>query len=399
MLDKDSPYTYLKICKFADSKISTSMVPIQMVDLKRQYSKIKPQVDAAVQEVLESAAFINGAPVQQFSQELGQYLGTKHVIPCANGTDALQIAMMALGLEPGDEVITPSFTFIATAEVIALLRLKPVFVDIDPKTYCIDPQAIEKAITPKTKAIVPVHLYGHSADIEAIMEIAEQHNLFVIEDNAQAIGSHYTKKDGTTKKVGTFGHIGCTSFFPSKNLGCYGDGGALFTDDDALAAKIRMVANHGQSQRYYHDTVGVNSRLDTLQAVVLRIKLQLLDQYIASRREVANAYDTAFANIPQIITPYQAPNQLHVFHQYTLQLEDADRNKLQAFLAEKQVPSMIYYPVPAHRQKMFEGMTATNMHLPVTDTLTGTVISLPIHTEMDRDQLDHIIQSITSFLN
>ena len=375
------------------------MVPIQMVDLKRQYSKIKPQVDAAIQDVLESAAYINGAPVQQFSQELGQYLGSKHVIPCANGTDALQIAMMALGLEPGDEVITPSFTFIATAEVIALLRLKPVFVDIDPQTYCIDPAAIEKAITPKTKAIVPVHLYGHSAAIEPIMEIAQKHNLYVIEDNAQAIGSHYTMKDGTTKKVGTFGHIGCTSFFPSKNLGCYGDGGALFTDDDALAAKIRMIANHGQSQRYYHDEVGVNSRLDTLQAVVLRVKLQLLDQYIAARRAVATAYDTAFANTPQIVTPFQATNQLHVFHQYTMQLNGADRNKLQAYLQEKQVPAMIYYPVPAHRQKMFEGMVDPKLALPVTDSLTGKVISLPIHTEMDEDQLTHITDSVKSFLN
>lgn len=375
------------------------MVPIQMVDLKRQYSKIKPQVDAAIQDVLESAAFINGAPVQQFSQELGQYLGSKHVIPCANGTDALQIAMMALGLEPGDEVITPSFTFIATAEVIALLRLKPVFVDIDPQTYCIDPAAIEKAITPKTKAIVPVHLYGHSAAIEPIMEIARRHNLYVIEDNAQAIGSHYTMKDGTTKKVGTFGHIGCTSFFPSKNLGCYGDGGALFTDDDALAAKIRMIANHGQSQRYYHDEVGVNSRLDTIQAVVLRIKLQLLDEYIAARRAVATAYDTGFAGIPQIVTPFQAANQLHVFHQYTMQLNGADRNKLQAYLQEKQVPAMIYYPVPAHRQKMFEGMVDPKLSLPVTDSLTGKVISLPIHTEMDEDQLTHIIDSVKSFLN
>lgn len=375
------------------------MVPIQMVDLKRQYNKIKPQVDAAMLDVLESAAFINGGPVQQFSQELGDYLGTRHVIPCANGTDALQIAMMALGLQPGDEVITPSFTFIATAEVIALLQLKPVFVDIDPKTYCIDPQAIEKAITPKTKAIVPVHLYGHCSDMDSIMDIANKHGLYVIEDNAQAIGSNYTLKNGVTKKAGTFGHIGCTSFFPSKNLGCYGDGGALFTDNAELAAKIRMVANHGQSQRYYHDVVGVNSRLDTLQAVVLRIKLQLLDQYIAARREVAAAYDAAFAGNPHVITPYQAPNQLHVFHQYTLQLEGKDRNELQAFLADKKVPAMIYYPVPGHRQKMFEGMTETNQHLPITDTLTTKVISLPIHTEMDPDQLNHIIESVQSFLN
>lgn len=375
------------------------MVPIQMVDLKRQYNKIKPEVDAAMLEVLDSAAFINGAPVQQFAQELGAYLGTRHVIPCANGTDALQIAMMALGLQPGDEVITPSFTFIATAEVIALLQLKPVFVDIDPKTYCIDPQAIEKAITPKTKAIVPVHLYGHSADMDGIMAIAEKHGLYVIEDNAQAIGSDYTTKNGVTKKAGTFGHIGCTSFFPSKNLGCYGDGGALFTDDDALAAKIRMVANHGQSARYYHDVVGVNSRLDTLQAVVLRIKLQQLDNYIAARRAVAAAYDAAFAGNPYIITPYQAPNQVHVFHQYTLQIEGKDRNELQAYLAEKKVPAMIYYPVPGHRQKMFEGMTETHQHLPVTDTLTTKVISLPIHTEMDPDQLAFIIDSVQSFLN
>ncbi len=375
------------------------MVPIQMVDLKRQYNKIKPQVDAAMLDVLESAAFINGGPVQQFSQELGDYLGTRHVIPCANGTDALQIAMMALGLQPGDEVITPSFTFIATAEVIALLQLKPVFVDIDPKTYCIDPQAIEKAITPKTKAIVPVHLYGHCSDMDSIMDIANKHGLYVIEDNAQAIGSNYTLKNGVTKKAGTFGHIGCTSFFPSKNLGCYGDGGALFTDNAELAAKIRMVANHGQSQRYYHDVVGVNSRLDTLQAVVLRIKLQLLDQYIAARREVAAAYDAAFAGNPHVITPYQAPNQLHVFHQYTLQLEGKERNELQAFLADKKVPAMIYYPVPGHRQKMFEGMTETNQHLPITDTLTTKVISLPIHTEMDPDQLNHIIESVQSFLN
>ncbi|WP_126247501.1 DegT/DnrJ/EryC1/StrS family aminotransferase [Chitinophaga rhizosphaerae] len=374
------------------------MVPIQMVDLKRQYNKIKPEVDAAMLEVLNGAAFINGAPVQHFAQELGQYLGTRHVIPCANGTDALQIAMMALGLQPGDEVITPSFTFIATAEVIALLQLKPVFVDIDPKTYCIDPQAIEKAITPKTKAIVPVHLYGHSAEMDSIMEIAEKHGLYVIEDNAQAIGSDYTTKNGVTKKAGTFGHIGCTSFFPSKNLGCYGDGGALFTDDDALAAKIRMVANHGQSARYYHDVVGVNSRLDTLQAVVLRIKLQQLDQYIAARREVAAAYDKAFAGNKYIVTPYQAPNQVHVFHQYTLQIEGKDRNELQAFLAGQKVPAMIYYPVPGHRQKMFEGMTETHQHLPVTDTLTTKVISLPIHTEMDADQLNHIIESVLSFL-
>ncbi|MBV7533885.1 DegT/DnrJ/EryC1/StrS aminotransferase family protein [Chitinophaga sp. sic0106] len=375
------------------------MVPIQMVDLKRQYNKIKPQVDAAIQEVLESSAFINGGAVQQFSQELQQYLDVKHVIPCANGTDALQIAMMALGLEPGDEVITPSFTFIATAEVIALLRLKPVFVDIDPKTYCLDVAQIEKAITPKTKAIVPVHLYGHVADMEPLMEVANKHNLYVIEDNAQAIGADYTFKDGSKKKAGAIGHIGCTSFFPSKNLGCYGDGGAIFTNDDAIAAQIRMVANHGQSARYYHDVVGVNSRLDTVQAAVLRIKLPLLDEYVKARRAVADAYDAAFADVPQIVTPYRAANSYHVFHQYTLQLEGADRLALQQYLAEKQVPAMIYYPVPAHRQKMFADFGGAEFDLPVTDALTHKVISLPIHTEMDADQLDHIIQSVKSFLN
>lgn len=374
------------------------MVPIQMVDLKRQYTKIKSQVDAAIGEVLDSSAFINGGAVQKFGSELQSYLGVKHVIPCANGTDALQIAMMALGLEPGDEVITPSFTFIATAEVIALLQLKPVFVDVDPQTYCVDIAAVEKAITSKTKAIVPVHLYGHVTDMEPLMALAEKHKLYVIEDNAQAIGADYTFADGTKKKAGTIGHIGCTSFFPSKNLGCYGDGGAIFTNDDDLAAKIRMVANHGQSARYYHDVVGCNSRLDSVQAAVLRIKLPLLDEYITARRAVADAYDAAFADMPQITTPYRAPYSYHVFHQYTLQLNGADRNELQKYLAEKEVPAMIYYPVPAHRQKMFEHFGGAAFDLPVTDNLTTKVISLPIHTEMDPDQLEYIIQSVKSFL-
>jgi dTDP-4-amino-4,6-dideoxygalactose transaminase len=375
------------------------MVPIQMVDLKRQYAKIKPQVDVAISEVLENAAFINGAPVQQFAQELQQYLDIKHVIPCANGTDALQIAMMALGLQPGDEVITPSFTFIATAEVIALLQLKPVFVDIDPVTYCLDPVAVEKAITPKTKAIVPVHLYGQSADMEPLMAISEKYNIPVIEDNAQAIGGTYTFKNGTVKKAGTIGHIGCTSFFPSKNLGCYGDGGAIFTNDDALAAQMRMVANHGQSARYYHDVVGLNSRLDTLQAAVLRIKLPLLDEYIKARRAVADAYDAAFANVPQITTPGRVPYSYHVYHQYTLQLNGASRDELQKYLQARNIPSMIYYPVPAHRQKMFADFGGAAFNLPVTDALTTKVISLPIHTEMDQDQLEYIINSVKSFLN
>ena len=375
------------------------MVPIQMVDLKRQYLKIKPQVDAAMAEVLDNAAFINGAPVQQFSTALQEYLGVKHVIPCANGTDALQIAMMALDLEPGDEVITPSFTFIATAEVIALLKLKPVFVDVDPHTFCLDPELVEKAITPKTKAIVPVHLYGHAAEMEPLMEISRRYNIPVIEDNAQAIGGTYTFKDGTVMKLGAIGQIGCTSFFPSKNLGCYGDGGALFTNDDALAAKIRMVANHGQSARYYHDVVGVNSRLDTLQAVVLNIKLPLLDEYIKARRAVADAYDAGFAGIPQITTPFRAANSYHVYHQYTLQLNGVDRNAMQQYLQEQKVPAMIYYPVPAHQQKMFASFGGASFNLPVTDSLTSKVISLPIHTEMDADQLQHIIHSVKSFIN
>jgi UDP-2-acetamido-2-deoxy-ribo-hexuluronate aminotransferase len=375
------------------------MVPIQMVDLKRQYTKIKSQVDAAIGEVLENTSFINGGAVQKFTGELQTYLGVKHVIPCANGTDALQIAMMALGLEPGDEVITPSFTFIATAEVIALLRLKPVFVDVDPQTYCLDVAEIEKAITPKTKAIVPVHLYGHVTDMEPLMALAAKHHLYVIEDNAQAIGADYTFQDGTKKKAGSIGHVGCTSFFPSKNLGCYGDGGAIFTDDDELAAKIRMVANHGQSARYYHDVVGCNSRLDSIQAAVLNIKLPLLDEYIIARRAVADAYDAAFADIPQITTPYRAPYSYHVFHQYTLQLNGADRNELQQYLSTKGVPAMIYYPVPGHRQKMFGHFGGASFNLPVTDNLTTRVISLPIHTEMDADQLEHIIQSVKSFLN
>jgi UDP-2-acetamido-2-deoxy-ribo-hexuluronate aminotransferase len=375
------------------------MLPIQMVDLKRQYQKIKPAIDSAMLQVVESTAFINGKPVADFNASLAQYLGVKHVIPCANGTDALQIAMMALGLEPGDEIITPSFTYIATVEVVALLRLKPVFVEVDPKTFCIDPAAIEAAITPKTKAIVPVHLYGHSADMEAIMAIAKKHNLFVIEDNAQAIGADYTFSDGTKKKTGSIGTIGATSFFPSKNLGCYGDGGAIFTNDDALADQMKMVANHGQKVRYYHEVVGCNSRLDTLQAAVLNIKLPLLDSYIAARNKAAAFYNQAFANHPKITTPYVAPYSNHVFHQYTLQLEGVDRDAMNAYLAEHNVPSMIYYPVPAHRQNMFATMGGSNYQLPTTDWLTERVISLPMHTELDQEQLDHIVSKVLAFVN
>lgn len=374
------------------------MRAIQMVDLKTQYHKIKEEVDAAVLGVLESSAFINGPQVGRFATALAAYQGSKHIIPCANGTDALQIAMMALGLQPGDEVITPSFTYIATTEVIALLRLTPVFVDVDPKTFCIDPEAIEKAITPRTKAIVPVHLYGQAADMEKIMDIARRHKLAVIEDNAQAIGCDVYFSDGTVKKTGSIGTIGTTSFFPSKNLGCYGDGGAIATNDDALANTLRMVANHGQSVRYYHDLVGCNSRLDTIQAAILEIKLKHLDAYINARRSVADFYDQAFKDVPGITTPYRSVGSRHVFHQYTLVLDGIDRDALHAYLVSENVPSMIYYPVPAHRQKMFASFNSAATHLPVTDWLTERVISLPIHTEMEQEQLDHITSRILSFV-
>jgi len=374
------------------------MVPIQMVDLKRQYLKIKPEVDAAIANVLDTTAFINGKAVADFTQHLEEYLGVQHVIPCANGTDALQIAMMALGLEPGDEVITPSFTYIATTEVIALLRLKPVFVDVDPATFCIDVAKIRAAITPKTKAIVPVHLYGQSCDMEEIMKIAEEFNLFVVEDNAQAIGATVTFSDGTVHKTGTIGHVGCTSFFPSKNLGCYGDGGAMMTNNTLLADRIKMIANHGQSKRYYHDVVGCNSRLDTVQAAVLDIKLRHLDQYNAARRSVAAYYNNAFANNPKITTPVTAAGNTHVFHQYTLKLDGVDRNALQDQLAAVGVPAMIYYPVPAHRQKMFSFLNLPEVDLPITDWLTHRVISLPIHTEMDQEQLEHIVNHVNNLV-
>ena len=374
------------------------MSPIQMVDLRKQYLQIKPQVDKAVIDVLESTAFINGKPVQDFAGSLSSYLGIKHVIPCANGTDALQIAMMALGLEPGDEVITPSFTFIATTEVIALLRLTPVFVDVDPDTFCIDPESIRKAITPKTKAIIPVHLYGHVSKMEEIMAIAKEHGLYVIEDNAQAIGADYKFSNGTVKKAGTIGTIGATSFFPSKNLGCYGDGGAMFTNDDVLAEKLRMVANHGQKARYYHDVVGCNSRLDTLQAAILNIKLPKLDGYIAARQKLAAEYSAAFKGNKHIKTPLIADYSSHVFHQYTLVLDGVDRNGLNQWLAEKSIPSMIYYPVPAHRQKMFDSFSLKTANLPVTDWLTERVISLPMHTEMEKEQFDYITSNVLAFI-
>ncbi|HZI52317.1 MAG TPA: DegT/DnrJ/EryC1/StrS family aminotransferase [Chitinophagaceae bacterium] len=379
------------------------MRPVQMVDTKTQYQKIKSEVDGAVVQVMESSAFINGKAVHDFAADLSAYLGIKHVIPCANGTDALQIAMMALDLQPGDEVITPSFTYIATTEVIALLRLTPVFVEVDPGTFCMDPSELKKVITAKTKAIVPVHLYGQSAAMEEIMAIAKQHNLYVIEDNAQAIGCDYTFADGSKKKTGTIGHIGATSFYPSKNLGAFGDGGAIFTDEDALAGKLRMIANHGQSRRYYHDVVGCNSRLDSVQAAILGIKLKHLDKYNSARRAAAEYYDKAFANHPKIRTPFRAAYSNHVFHQYTLLIEDGSnsaqlRNGLNEYLAGHNIPSMIYYPVPGHRQKMFEHFNVSSVSMPVTDWLTERVISLPIHTELDDEQLQFITAKVLEFL-
>ena len=375
------------------------MRPLQMVDTKTQYHKIKEQVDAAVIAVMESSQFIGGKPVNDFALNLAAYHGSKHVIPCANGTDALQIAMMALGLQAGDEVITPSFTYIATVEVAALLGIKPVFIEVDVKTFCIDTAAIEKAITPKTKAIVPVHLYGHAADMETIMAIAAKHNLFVIEDNAQGIGNGYIFSNGSIKKTGSIGHIGCTSFYPSKNLGAFGDGGAMFTNDDALAEKLKMIASHGQSKRYYHDVVGCNSRLDTMQAAILDIKLKYLDEYIAARRKAADFYDAAFAGNKKITTPFRAQNNTHVFHQYTLILNEVNRDALHQFLADNGVPSMIYYPVPAHRQKMFDAFGGSSYKLPVTDWLTQRVISLPIHTELDEEQQSFIVSNVLEYIN
>ncbi len=375
------------------------MKPLQMVDTKTQYQKIKTEVDAAVIGVLESSMFIGGKVVNDFATDLADYHKSKHCIPCANGTDALQIAMMALGLQPGDEVITPSFTYIATVEVAALLNIKPIFVEVNKQTFCLDPEAIEKAITPKTKAIIPVHLYGHAADMEKIMAIATKHNLFVIEDNAQGIGCTYTFRDGTSKKTGTIGHIGCTSFYPSKNLGAFGDGGAMFTDDDELANKLRMIASHGQSKRYYHDVVGCNSRLDAVQAAVLTIKLRRLDNYILARRKAADFYDAAFANNEKITTPFRAANQQHVFHQYTLQLTNVNRDELSQYLTDNGVPNMIYYPVPAHKQKMFDAFGGNNFNLPITDLLTDCVISLPIHTELDEEQQTFITTKVLEFIN
>ena len=375
------------------------MQPIQMVDTKTQYLRIKEDVDRGIQQVLDSAIYIGGKIVTDFANNLATYNGSKHCITCANGTDALQIAMMALGLQPGDEVITPSFTYIATCEVVALLKLKVVFAEVDPQTYCIDPKSVEKLITPKTKAIVPVHLYGHAAPMEEILSIAKKHDLFVIEDNAQAIGATYTFSDGSKAKTGSMGTIGCTSFYPSKNLGAYGDGGAIFTNDDTLALKLKMAANHGQQQKYKHELVGCNSRLDSIQAAILDVKLKYLDEYSAARQAVAEKYNKAFANHPKIKTPFVASYSNHVYHQYTLQIIGVDRDALQTYLASKSIPSMIYYPIPAHKQEMFTSLGESYGAMEITDDLTSKVISLPIHTEMQNDQQEYIIQEVLSFIN
>ncbi len=375
------------------------MRKIQMVDLKSQYEKMKPEVDAAIQEVIDATAFVNGPAVKRFQENLEKYLGVKHVIPCANGTDALQCAMMALGLKPGDEVITTSFTFIATAEVIALLGLTPVLVDVDADTFNIDPAAVERAITPKTKAIVPVHLFGQSADMEAIMEIARKHKLHVIEDNCQAIGADYIFSDGTRKKAGTIAEVGCTSFFPSKNLGCYGDGGAIFTNDDTIATNLRYIVNHGMVKRYYHDMIGVNSRLDSIQAAVLDVKLKRLDDYAAARNRAAEHYNKAFASCSKLKTPVRFNKSSHVFHQYTLVTDGIDRAALQDYLQTKDIPAMIYYPVPLHMQKAYLDPRYKEGDFPVTEMLCQKVVSLPMHTELDEEQLNHITTSVLEFIN
>ena len=382
-----------------------------MVDLISQYQKIKPEIDKAISEVVLSSAYINGPEVKQFAEELAAYLGVKHVIPCANGTDALQISMMALGFKEGDEIITTSFTYVATAEAIALLKLKPVLVEVNPDTFTIDPAAFEKAITNKTVAVVPVHLFGQCADMESVMNIATKHKLKVIEDVAQAIGSDFTFADGTKKKGGTIGTVGTTSFFPSKNLGCMGDGGAIFTNDDELAKKIRMVCNHGQSALYHHDEIGVNSRLDSIQAAILRVKLRHLDEYAAARNTAAAYYDKAFANNPNIKTPVRQKNSTHVFHQYTLVLNGIDRNALREHLASKGIPSMIYYPVPLHLQKAYckteewkngrmeEKLIYKKGDFQVTEKLSESVLSLPMHTELSEDDLKYIMDSVLEFIN
>lgn len=375
------------------------MKNIQMVDLQSQYERIKDEINANIQNVLDSAAFVKGGMVTTFQKHLEQYLQVTHVIPVGNGTDALQISLMALGLKPGDEVITPTFTFIATAEVVALLGLTPIVVDVDPDTFCMSVESVKKAITPKTKAIVPVHLFGQHADMESILQIAKEHNLYVIEDACQSIGATYTFSDGTTKQSGCMGTIGCTSFFPSKNLGCYGDGGAIFTNDDVLAKEIQCIANHGMTERYHHDRIGVNSRLDSIQAAILDVKLQHLNEYTKARQAAAAFYDKAFSNCPHITIPARNPKSTHVFHQYTIQLHsNIDRNNLQAELKEKGIPAMIYYPIPLHLQNAYKNDRYKSGDFPNAEMLSQCVLSLPMHTELDKEQLTYITQTVLELI-
>lgn len=374
------------------------MRKIEMVDLHTQYERIKQDIDAGIREVIETTAFVKGKKVADFQAHLEAYTGAKHVINVGNGTDALQIALMGLGLKAGDEVITPTFTFIATAEVVALLGLTPVVVDVDWNTMNMDVESVRRAITPRTKAIVPVHLFGQCANMEAIMELAKEHGLYVVEDACQAIGAKYTFANGETKQAGTMGHIGCTSFFPSKNLGCYGDGGAIFTNDDELAAKMRAIANHGMVVRYHHDMIGVNSRLDSIQAAVLDAKLPHLDAYIAARQRAAAYYDEAFGKNDKLLIPGREPNSTHVFHQYTLRVVGADRDALREGLAERGIPAMIYYPVPLHQQKAYLDPRYKDGDFPVAEKLAACVLSLPMHTELDEEQLDYIVTNVLELI-
>lgn len=370
-----------------------------MVDLHRQYLKLKDEINESVQSVIDSSAFINGSAVKELQQSLAEYIGVKHAVTCGNGTDALTIALMALDLNPGDEVITTDFTFIASVEAIALLNLKPVLADVNLRTFIPDAETIEKAITPRTRVILPVHLFGQSADSDKICELAKQHNLYVIEDAAQCIGAEYKTTSGETKKLGSFGDIACTSFFPSKNLGCYGDGGALFTDNDALAERIRMIANHGSTKKYHHTMIGVNSRLDTVQAAVLNVKLKYLDSFNAARREAADYYDKGFADEEKIQTPYRHPSCKHVFHQYTLVLQGIDNVLMQKYLAEHDIPSMIYYPHPMHLQKAFEPFIDNKQEFPISEQLAASVLSLPMHTELSREEQDYITATLIAYIH
>jgi UDP-2-acetamido-2-deoxy-ribo-hexuluronate aminotransferase len=369
-----------------------------MVDLGRQLDQIKAKIDVAIQSVLEEANFIQGTPVEEFETNLSKWVGAKHVITCANGTDALQLALMALGLKPGDEVIVPTFTYVATAEVIALLGLSPILIDVDSQTFNINIAAASNLITSRTKAIVPVHLYGQCANMEQIMKFAESNNLFVVEDTAQAIGAEVKFSDGSMRKAGTIGHIGTTSFFPSKNLGCFGDGGAIFTDNDYLASKLKMIANHGQRVKYYHDVVGVNSRLDTIQAAILNVKLDYLHSYCEARQKSADFYDNALKTVEHITIPYRSPYSSHVFHQYTIKVnENYSRDELKSYLAEQGIPSMIYYPLPLHEQKAYSMFMREDMDFPISTSLCNTVLSLPMHTHLKIEEQEYIVQHIKSF--